>query len=121
MFVETRDHAILLTSDHPFTSAPSIGASGALHYFPFSPQRGVVFCRDKAKVEFLKKLGFNGAVSYLNLLTVLFAHQYVYSNSRRDEEIVLEHLGGAYRYTREQFTATLLKASNGTLSLGLSN
>jgi hypothetical protein len=63
VFVNTRDSAFLVTSDHPFTSAPSIADEKALHYFPLSPQRGIVFTKDNMKLALFRRLKFSEAVS----------------------------------------------------------
>ena len=55
----------------------------------------------------------------MNLITVLFANEYVYGTSRNDKDIILEHLGGAFRYSKEHFAKTLVQAFTGKLKLGL--
>ncbi len=119
IFLETKDRAVLLTSDHPFTSAPTIGDEAAIHYFPLSPQRGLLLSRDENKLKFIQGLGFDALVSFANLLTVLFANKCVYSNIRMNDALILEHLGGAYRYDREQFSEIVARAFSKELTLGL--
>jgi hypothetical protein len=111
--------AQFLTSDSPMLSMPFIGDEGALHCFPVSPNRLFIASKDKKRFAWLAGLPPRRLVSTANLLIVLFATEYVYGTSRHDEDVILEHLGGAFRYSREKFAEILQGARAGQVQIGI--
>jgi hypothetical protein len=115
---DTSSFGQLLTSDRPLVSAPKFGDPGALYVLPISPTRVVLMCSDFKKLDFIRRLPDNRFVSYLNLLTIMFAGEYVYGTSDKDAAVIFEHLGLAHSGGEQQGTQGLMQAFRGELRIG---